>query len=115
MGAHTIGSMNTLQSGHTEGWTTAENQSVFDNSYYKALIMNGWGPKYNRAGEWRRVDQGNNIYYNQIMLTTDMALVYQANEKLMYCIKITGDKERCRDLYSSVKGVGDDKEVDQYI
>lgn len=44
MGAHTIGSAKVENSGYKGTWSAPGNEGVFDNDYYKQLLIRGWGP-----------------------------------------------------------------------
>jgi catalase (peroxidase I) len=56
-GGHTIGAAHAENSGFEGTWSDAANQGVFNNDYYKSLILKGWAPKQLDADhtQWERV------------------------------------------------------------
>jgi catalase (peroxidase I) len=63
-GVHTIGSAKKENSGYEGGWGTPQQQSTFDNSYYKNMVARGWGPNRGVGGnpdrnQWKIIDEGN--------------------------------------------------------
>lgn len=61
MGAHTIGRAQIKNSGYQGTWTTPQTNHVFDNEYYRAMILKGWGPNLAVGGDpnknqFKRVD-----------------------------------------------------------
>ena len=92
-GAHTVGSTKLENSGYQGFWSDTENSGIFNNDYYHSLILKGWMPKTAINGNsaknlWVRSDQGRNNTsgaHQEIMLTSDMCLVYRGNERLSYC------------------------------
>lgn len=94
MGVHTIGSAKLENSGYEGHWSDEENQGIFNNNYYRSIIMKGWGPQYNVGdredrAQWKRIDlmAGKN---DEMMLTTDMCLFYSSNVPFMECMN-TGE------------------------
>jgi len=79
---------------------------VFDNVYYKNLLVKGWGPKLAVNGteeknQWKRIDKGvENAKYPghiEMMLNTDMCLAYDNNVEHSECMDRTGgDNRACK-------------------
>lgn len=79
---------------------------VFDNVYYKNLVMKGWGPRLAVNGtkeknQWKRIDKGveKTKYPDHIemMLNTDMCLAYDNNVEHDKCMDRTGgDNRECK-------------------
>lgn len=44
-GVHTIGKAKPENSGYDGGWGDPKNQGIFNNDYYKNIMVKGWGPK----------------------------------------------------------------------
>jgi len=92
-GAHTIGQAHKNDSGFEGSWSDAENQGIFNNDYYKSLILKGWAPKEMDADhhQWERVDLEGlteaSAAPTQMMLSSDMCLAYQHNPKHAECVK----------------------------
>ena len=100
MGVHTLGSAKIENSGYEGHWSDEENQGIFNNNYYRSIIMKGWGPQYSVGGredrnQWKRVDAmaGQN---DEMMLTTDLCLFYDNNLDFQACIEETGNFPKCR-------------------
>jgi len=57
-GAHTIGKVNQENSGFVGTWDNEANQGVFNNGYYRSMLLKGWGPVEIDADhhQWGRVD-----------------------------------------------------------
>lgn len=95
-GAHTIGSAKPENSGYDGMWGDPANQAIFNNDYFKNIIVHGWGP--NRAvggnpgkNQWILIDGSPaNEKSQQMMLNTDMCLYYQDNRLHAECM----EKER---------------------
>jgi hypothetical protein len=95
-GAHTIGQAHKENSGFQGTWSDSKNQGVFNNDYYKSLILKGWAPKVIDADhhQWVRVDLAPDpsSAIPQMMLSSDICLAYQNNEKHADCVKEKMDK-----------------------
>lgn len=44
-GAHTLGSAKPENSGYDGMWSDPRNQAIFNNDYFHAMMLKGWGPK----------------------------------------------------------------------
>jgi len=57
-GAHTLGGAKPGNSGFDGIWSDTANQGIFNNDYYKSLILKGWAPQTIDAThhQWKRVD-----------------------------------------------------------
>lgn len=86
-GAHTIGQANISQSGFNGTWSDAANQDVFNNDYYRSLLLKGWAPKEIDAThhQWERVDKAEGVD-SQMMLSSDMCLAYLHNSEHDRCV-----------------------------
>lgn len=51
MGVHTIGRAHKENSGYEGSWTRPNSTGVFNNDYYKEMLVNGWGPKQVSPGK----------------------------------------------------------------
>ena len=84
-GAHTIGSAKPENSGYEGMWSDAANQNIFNNDYFKQIIMKGWGPKRAINGntnknQWQLIDSSSDYDKSQqMMLDSDMCLLFNAN------------------------------------
>jgi len=83
MGVHTLGRAKIEHSGYNGWWSDFENSRRFNNDYFIALLLKGWGPETAINGnegknQWKRIDQGLNeaVLGKEMMLNTDMCLVY---------------------------------------
>ena len=45
MGVHTIGRTNPDNSGFSGWWSDGANQQIFNNDYYRSIMLKGWTPK----------------------------------------------------------------------
>ena len=92
-GVNTIGKAKPENSGYDGGWSDAANQGIFNNDYYKSMLVKGWGPKRAVGGnvnknQWQLIDESpDSEKKSQMMLNTDMCLVYQDNPKHAECMK----------------------------
>ena len=95
MGAHTLGRARAENSGYVGWWSDRENSGKFNNNYYTSMLLKGWIPQNNPSGsndqknQWMRSDKGGNSTrpkkpwdgvnneHQEMMLNTDMCLVYQ--------------------------------------
>ena len=95
MGAHTLGRAKAKNSGYVGWWSDRANSGKFNNNYYVSLLLKGWIPQNNPSGsndqknQWLRSDlagkatrpkkpwDGINNEHQEMMLNTDMCLVYQ--------------------------------------
>ena len=90
MGAHTVGKVNLENSGYEGHWSSPEEQGKFNNDFYKSLITKGWGPELEvnanpEKNQWRRIDEKGMGDHKEMMLNSDMALVYTSNVKYEHC------------------------------
>ena len=65
-GAHTLGSAKVQNSGYSGFWSESGASGVFNNDYYKSLLLKGWGPELAVAGnsgknQWLRFDDGDKL------------------------------------------------------
>lgn len=61
-GVHTIGSAKPENSGYDGAWSDPVNQGIFNNNYYKNILVKGWGPKRAVGGnpdknQWQLIDK----------------------------------------------------------
>lgn len=86
-GAHTIGQATLNNSGFNGSWSDSDNQDVFNNDYYKSLLLKGWAPKEIDAThhQWERVDKSTDGA-GQMMLSSDMCLAYLHNSEHDQCV-----------------------------
>lgn len=49
-GAHTLGSANAETAGFGGFWGAPEQQSKFNNDFYRSLLVNGWSPDLDNGG-----------------------------------------------------------------
>lgn len=84
-GAHTLGHAKPENSGYDGGWGDPENQSIFNNDYYRNIMAHGWVPRQGVNGnehknQWMLSDSSPDAELaGQMMLDTDMCLFYQDN------------------------------------
>jgi hypothetical protein len=95
MGAHTVGKASIENSGYDGFWSDEENQGIFNNDYYHSLLMKGWGPEKAVNGnehknQWKITDLEKDWRQDEMMLNTDICMVYKKNDNEM-CYK---DKAR---------------------
>ena len=85
MGAHTIGRAFKENSGYEGAWTT--NPGVFDNSYYREILTNGWKPV--KVGKGRHQwNTSNAVGTNKLMmLNSDICLAWNHNKPYEKCMK----------------------------
>jgi len=116
-GAHTVGSAKKEMSGYDGFWSDKASSGIWNNNYYKSVLMKGWGVERAINGnkeknQWKLIDKGLNEH-KQMMLTTDMCLVYKNNERVFNCRKY-GSKDKLgweagrHDCMSSMYGTGTD-------
>ena len=57
-GAHTLGQARRENSGFRGSWSDSTNQGIFNNDFYKSLVLKGWAPQTidESHHQWRRVD-----------------------------------------------------------
>lgn len=53
-GAHTLGSASIENSGYEGHWSDPKDQGVFNNGYFKSLLLKGWAPKLKVGGNENR-------------------------------------------------------------
>lgn len=81
-GAHTIGKANKTNSGFEGTWSDEANQAVFNNDYYRSLLLKGWGSIEidENHHQWGLVDSSPvETGPQQMMLNSDLCLAYQFN------------------------------------
>ena len=94
-GAHTIGSAKIANSGYDGFWSDSKNQGVFNNDYYKSLVLKGWGPETAVAGntkknQWQHIDHNReNAGHKQMMLNSDLCMLYNNNKEQVECVATT--------------------------
>jgi hypothetical protein len=91
-GGHTIGSAKLKNSGYEGAWSSAEQMGKFNNDYFKRLIMASWGPERAVNGnaarnQWQLADANRDNSHKEMMLTTDMCLVYAYTPTRTKCEK----------------------------
>jgi len=89
-GVHTLGSAKATASGFDGFWSDSENQGKFNNNYYRSIVAKGWGPELNVGGveginQWARMDDGRSDSHKEMMLDTDLCLLYVNNADLAQC------------------------------
>lgn len=81
-GAHTIGSAKPENSGYDGMWGDPMNQAIFNNDYFRNVMVHGWGPERAVGGnegknQWLLIDKSpDQEKARQMMLNTDMCLFY---------------------------------------
>jgi len=95
-GAHTVGSANLTDLGYNGAWGSAEQMGKFNNEYFKRLVMSSWAPELAvnnnpTKNQWQLSDQKRDSH-KEMMLTTDMCLVYAHTPKRLMCEKDVKDK-----------------------
>jgi hypothetical protein len=80
-GAHTVGSAKLENSGYEGAWSSAGQMGKFNNDYFKRLIVASWAPELAVNGntaknQWQLADENLDNSHKEMMLTTDMCLVY---------------------------------------
>ena len=85
MGVHSIGKASKDNSGYEGSWSSSENQGVFNNDYYRSLLFKGWGTDLAVNGkvdknQWKRVDQGFGNSHREMMLNSDLCVIYDQNK-----------------------------------
>jgi hypothetical protein len=83
-GAHTLGSATIANSGYSGFWSSSKRQGQFTNDYYNSLLLSGWGPETGIGGnskknQWRMLDDIEASDHKQMMLNTDMCMMYKNN------------------------------------
>jgi len=83
MGGHTLGGALASNSGYKGRWKEASASRLFDNGYYTSLVLKGWSPDTNVAGnagknQWKRADIGVDEHTKgyEMMLDSDMCLYH---------------------------------------
>ena len=94
-GAHTIGSAKQANSGYDGFWSEPDQQGIFNNDYYKSLLLKGWSPQLAVGGDplknqWTRVDAGLVAGENQFMLNTDLCMLFE-HSRYGECMRATGN------------------------
>jgi hypothetical protein len=89
-GGHTVGSASIEYSGYDGWWGSAVQGGIFNNDYFKSILLKGWYQEKSVDGDssknqFRRIDQGRNNGHKEKMLSTDMCLAYDANPDANNC------------------------------
>lgn len=89
-GAHTLGSASIANSGYNGFWGSADQSGIFNNDYYKSILLKGWYQELAVNGntaknQFKRIDQGIDATHKEMMLSTDMCLAYDANMNANGC------------------------------
>lgn len=110
-GAHTIGSAKPENSGYDGTWSDKANQGVFNNDYYHALVLHGWGPEKSVGGnpdknQWKIIDDTPTAQAKgQMMLNTDLCMYYWNNPLHRECMKEENRKiKKCSRVKNPKKG-----------
>lgn len=106
MGTHTLGSASTRNSGYQGHWSDRDNQGIFNNNYYRSIIMKGWGPEFSVGGredrnQWKRIDAMAGET-DEMMLTSDMCLMFDDNSNFRDCIAEGGTIASCNEHVGEV-------------
>ena len=91
-GVHTVGKASIENSGYNGHWGKPDQQGIFNNDYYKQLLNVGWGPEIavdnNTAkNQWERIDMHGKNKHKEMMLTSDLCLIYNSNFKYDRCFR----------------------------
>ena len=90
-GAHPLGQARKQTSGFIGSWSDSANQGIFNNDFYRSLVLKGWAPQTidETHHQWRRVDRPTgdpSAVVHQMMLNSDMCLAYQHNSAHDACV-----------------------------
>lgn len=104
-GAHTIGSAKPENSGYDGMWGDPANQAIFNNDYFANIVVHGWIPKRAVGGNpdknmWILSDMSPDIEKSrQMMLNTDMCLMFNGNKPFADCMKEKGRfRKKCNSM-----------------
>lgn len=95
-GAHTVGSAKPEMSGYNGFWSDENNSGVFNNNYYRSVLMKGWSREVNVNGnkeknQWKVSDLTRKNKHKEMMLITDMCLAYKNLEDMVVCKQSGGN------------------------
>lgn len=113
-GTHTLGSAKVKNSGYDGWWSDIENQGLFNNDYYRSMLVKGWTQELRvidgkTKDQWVRSDMKGplerpdlNAKHKEIMLTTDLCMVYRNNPKFDDCMHsmekgTKGRRRKCKE------------------
>jgi len=110
-GAHTLGSAKPENSGYEGHWSEPHDQGVFNNGYFKSLLLKGWAPDLAVGGktdrnQWRRADSDAPSDFRHLMLNTDLCLVYDNNKEHQKCLDENKGPKRIACNFSKFKKYG---------
>jgi len=85
MGVHTLGRVDSMNSGYNGWWSEPAEQGIFNNNYFQSLIGKGWSKKSRGTNgaqktQWEWVGKGNTLMLNNqenepvLMLNSDLCL-----------------------------------------
>ena len=113
-GAHSIGRAKPENSGYDGWWGDPENQGIFNSDYFRNIAAKGWGPQRAVGGnpeknQWKIIDKSSaKDKGEQMMLDTDMCLLYNDNRNHAACMKkVFNGKLANREACKKFDGVGD--------
>jgi hypothetical protein len=72
---------------------------VFNNDYYHSILFKGWGPAYQETNgkfQWNRIDKGIDADHNEMVLDTDMCMVYKTSVDYAECLE-SDTHANCKD------------------
>jgi len=98
MGVHTLGRTRLENSGFNGWWSDHNSASHFDNNYYHSLALKGWTPATSAKGkrQWIRSGQlSKRTGKDEMMLNTDMCLLYANHDGTDIKAENDGDKGCC--------------------
>jgi len=89
-GVHSLGKASPENSGYDGFWSDAKSQGKFNNDYYRSLLYKGWGPELavgnnKNKNQWKRIDKGFNNEHKEMMLNSDLCLIYDNNRNYAFC------------------------------
>lgn len=84
-GAHTLGSASIENSGYNGFWDHPRESGIFNNAYYKSILLKGWYQELAVGGnpdknQFKRIDAEIDDDHKEMMLSTDMCLAFDANQ-----------------------------------
>ena len=90
--------MNT-SSGYDGAWSDATSQGGFNNGYFISLLQKGWGPDLavwedSTRNQWKRIDKAADPNHREMMLNTDICLLYENNADLSACVASAGSHKK---------------------
>jgi hypothetical protein len=78
-GVHTLGKAELQNSGHVGFWSDEDNQGIFNNNFYRSMLLKGWKtevPEGSTKFQFTRADVGRSRTTHEFMLNSDLCLVY---------------------------------------